>query len=83
MSASAPERPTATPESGAPAWSAVVLDNGLRVLAQRSDRAPVAAVYLWLEAGTADETPEIAGVAHFLEHMVFKGTARRGVGESA
>lgn len=66
-----------------PPWSSVELANGLRVLVQPSHRAPVAAVYLWLEAGTADETPPTAGVAHFLEHMVFKGTARRGVGASA
>lgn len=67
-----------------PPWSEARLDNGLRVLVQPSAAAPVAAVYLWLECGTADEsTPELAGVAHFLEHMVFKGTARRGVGEAA
>lgn len=65
------------------AWTTTRLENGLQVLVQPSHRAPVAAVYLWLEAGTADEGPENAGVAHFLEHMVFKGTARRGVGESA
>lgn len=45
--------------------------------------SPVASVHLWFEAGSADETPDIAGVAHFVEHMLFKGTARRGVGEAA
>jgi zinc protease len=59
-----------------------VLDNGLEVLSLTTD-APVTAVHLWLDAGAADEPDAHAGVAHFLEHMVFKGTARRGVGQTA
>lgn len=43
----------------------------------------VAAAHLWLEAGASDETPDEAGTAHFVEHLVFKGTARRGIGEAA
>lgn len=49
----------------------------------RPTPAPVAAVYLWIEAGAADEAPGEEGAAHLLEHMLFKGTATRGVGESA
>src|SRR5687768_9796113 len=45
--------------------------------------SPVASVQLWFEAGAADETSEIAGAAHFVEHMLFKGTDRRGVGQAA
>jgi zinc protease len=40
-------------------------------------------LYLWFEVGAVDEPDELAGVAHFLEHMLFKGTARRGLGEAA
>lgn len=42
--------------------------------------APLAAVWLWLDTGSADEEPRHAGVAHFLEHMLFKGTPGRGLG---
>ncbi len=58
------------------------LGNGLRVITLPSD-APVAAVHLWLECGAADEKPGESGIAHFLEHMAFKGTATRGIGQSA
>jgi zinc protease len=53
------------------------------VVVKTSSAAPVAAAYLWLDVGSSDETLEEAGTAHFLEHLVFKGTARRGVGEAA
>ncbi len=52
-------------------------------MVQKSTAAPVAAAYLWLDVGSADESPDQVGAAHFLEHLVFKGTARRGVGEAA
>jgi len=45
--------------------------------------SPVASVQLWIEAGASDEDPKEAGVAHFVEHMLFKGTARRGIGQAA
>src|SRR5688572_15151486 len=38
---------------------------------------------VWVKAGSADETPEEAGLAHLHEHMLFKGTARRGLGAIA
>ena len=59
------------------------LPNGLTVVVQESFGAPVAAVQVWVEAGSADEKDEEAGLAHVLEHMVFKGTEKRGVGEVA
>ena len=49
----------------------------------RPTPAPVAAIYLWIEAGSGDEAPDEQGAAHLLEHMIFKGTDSRGVGESA
>ncbi len=58
------------------------LDNGLDILVQ-PHASPLAAVWLWLEAGTVDESEDAAGVAHFLEHLVFKGTERRGIGAAA
>jgi zinc protease len=45
--------------------------------------APVVSCNVWVGVGSADETPEEAGLAHVHEHMLFKGTARRGVGEIA
>ncbi len=59
------------------------LKNGLRVLIQESHAAPVVSIQVWINVGSADERPEEAGIAHQLEHMLFKGTDRRGVGEIA
>lgn len=53
-----------------------VLSNGMRVATENSG-IPTATVGLWIDAGTRFETPETNGVAHFLEHMAFKGTANR------
>ena len=60
-----------------------VLSNGLSVLLCEAHRAPVAEFQVWARAGSADEGPDESGLAHFHEHMLFKGTARRGVGEVA
>ena len=59
------------------------LDNGLRVVVQEDHFAPVVAIQVWVKAGSADETPDVAGAAHVHEHMIFKGTARRPVGAIA
>ncbi len=59
------------------------LDSGLTLLVVPSRAAPVAAVQAWVGAGSADEAPGHAGIAHLVEHMLFKGTLRRGVGEIA
>ena len=73
-----------------PAWfdalqstQRVRLANGLTVLVRRDASAPVAAVVTYVKAGYFDETDDIAGIAHVLEHMFFKGTPTRGVGEIA
>ena len=60
-----------------------VLPNGLTVLVRRDDSAPVVAVVTYVKAGYFDETDDVVGIAHVLEHMFFKGTQRRGVGEIA
>src|SRR6266496_4004101 len=60
-----------------------VLPNGLTVLLRRDTSAPVVAIVTRVKAGYLDETDDIVGIAHVLEHMFFKGTTRRGVGEIA
>lgn len=53
------------------------LPNGLDVIAECNPRAHSSALGFFVRTGSRDETDDIAGVSHFLEHMVFKGTARR------
>ena len=50
------------------------LDNGFRVVVVENARAPIVVHTLWYKAGAADEPPGKSGVAHFLEHLMFKGT---------
>ena len=59
------------------------LENGLRVAIQEDHFAPVVAIQVWVKAGSADETPDVAGAAHVHEHMLFKGTPSRPVGAIA
>jgi zinc protease len=60
-----------------------VLKNGLTVLVQHDRTAPVVAIVTWVKAGYFDETDDQNGLAHALEHMFFKGTSVRGVGQIA
>jgi predicted Zn-dependent peptidase len=53
------------------------LPNGLTILAEPDPAAHTAAVGFFVSTGARDERPELMGVSHFLEHMMFKGTARR------
>lgn len=53
------------------------LANGLQVIAEANDEAHSTAIGFFVQTGARDETDDIAGVSHFLEHMVFKGTPRR------
>ena len=59
------------------------LDNGLEVVLEENHAAPVVAFQAWVKIGSADEPPELAGIAHMFEHMLFKGTKKRGVGQIA
>ncbi len=61
----------------------VRLSNGLTLLARRDTTAPVVAIVTWVNAGYFDEPDDLVGIAHVLEHMYFKGTPTRGVGEIA
>ena len=60
-----------------------VLPNGLTVLIQQDRSAPVVAIVTYVKAGYFDETDDQNGLAHALEHMFFKGTRTRGVGDIA
>jgi predicted Zn-dependent peptidase len=53
------------------------LDNGLEIVAECNDAAHSLGIGFFVRTGARDETDEVAGVSHFLEHMVFKGTPRR------
>jgi zinc protease len=57
------------------------LRNGLQVLVIPDHRTPVVTQMIWYKVGSADETPGKSGLAHFLEHLMFKGTSKHPVGE--
>src|SRR6185295_19997311 len=57
------------------------LANGLRIIVKTDRRAPVAVVMAWYKAGSIDEVNGVTGVAHVLEHMMFKGTKKIPGGE--
>ena len=56
------------------------LANGLQVVVLPDHRAPVVTHMVWYRVGSADETPGKSGLAHFLEHLMFKGTAKNPAG---
>jgi len=60
-----------------------VLPNGLTLLVRRDPSAPVVAIVTYVKAGYFDEPDDVVGIAHVLEHMYFKGTPTRGVGQIA
>ncbi len=55
-----------------------VLDNGVRLITENLPHAHSVTMGLWVQAGSRDENETNGGVSHFIEHMAFKGTARRG-----
>src|SRR5215470_4416548 len=57
------------------------LGNGLQVLMIQDHRTPVVTQMIWYKVGSADEIPGKSGIAHFLEHLMFKGTASHPAGE--
>jgi zinc protease len=57
------------------------LDNGLTLIHQHLPATPVVVADIWVKAGTSAEPDEWSGMAHFLEHMIFKGSHNVGVGE--
>jgi len=59
------------------------LDNGLTIVAEINPAAASLASGFFVRTGSRDETPDVSGVSHFLEHMVFKGTRKRSSKEIA
>jgi zinc protease len=57
------------------------LSNGLRVIVKEDHRAPVVVQQIWYKAGSMDEITGVTGIAHVLEHMMFKGTKSVPAGE--
>src|SRR3954454_19127239 len=57
------------------------LANGMQVVVIPDHRTPVVTQMVWYKVGSADETPGKSGLAHFLEHLMFKGTAAHPAGE--
>ena len=76
---SAALRPAGAAEAAPPALDVTeaTLDNGLRVLTLEDHRSPVVSVQVWYRVGSRNERPGATGLAHFLEHMMFKGTPTR------
>jgi len=79
--AAAPAPVTASGHSGEVLEA--TLDNGLRVLVLEDHRSPIVSVQVWYKVGSRNERPGATGLAHFLEHMMFKGTPTHGKGEFA
>ncbi len=66
-----------SPPPGFPSFSRTKLPNGVRILTEQIPSVRSVAVGVWIQAGSRDETIEKGGISHFIEHMVFKGTAKR------
>src|SRR5947208_3203061 len=77
LSAFIPHPSSLLPEEIPVPFQTHVLDNGLRVIGETSPTARSVAIGFFVRTGSRDETPEVSGVTHFLEHMIFKGTPRR------
>jgi predicted Zn-dependent peptidase len=58
-----------------------VLPGGLRVISEHMPGVRSVSVGVWVDVGSRDETPTLAGATHFLEHLLFKGTTRRSAEE--
>lgn len=59
----------------------VVLDNGLEIIAIPNSKAPVVSHMIWYQVGAADEPNGQSGIAHYMEHLMFKGSAGLKPGE--
>ena len=73
--------PSSNPKPTGNAVSRTRLKNGSILLVKEDPSTPVVSLNLWVEAGSIDERPDERGMAHLIEHMIFKGTSQRGVGE--
>lgn len=66
-----------------PSVETIAHPSGMSILYRPNHATPVAAFQVWVRVGSGDESPSEAGLAHVHEHMLFKGTERRAVGEIA
>jgi len=57
--------------------TSTVLDNGVRVITEHVEHMHTVSIGIWVANGSRHESPECNGVAHFIEHLLFKGTGRR------
>ena len=74
-------RPSTRPVSDSPMTQLTRLDNGLTVAIQEDRSVPLVTMDMWVRVGSGDEPAHLAGISHFLEHMLFKGTPSLAVGE--
>ncbi len=78
-----PRKPPTVPAKKSPALTAnvkkTVLENGMTILTKEVRSAPVVTVQVWYKIGSRDEAPGVNGIAHQLEHMLFKGTKDRPI----
>ena len=75
--------PAAEPVPAPARVVAATLDNGLRVLLLEDHRSPIVSLQLWYRVGSRNEARGATGIAHFLEHLMFRGTPSHGPGEYA
>ena len=75
------EASSATRAPGLEAVRSPTLANGMKIIVWPVHNIPNVALYNWVRAGSRNEAPGITGLAHFFEHMMFNGTARRRPGE--
>ncbi|MGB2768389.1 MAG: pitrilysin family protein, partial [Candidatus Zixiibacteriota bacterium] len=59
------------------AYNKTILENGIRVVTERIDHVRSISIGAWIDVGSRDEADDEAGVSHFIEHMLFKGTKSR------
>lgn len=64
-------------------YQTVKLDNGVTILTESIPHVRSVVVGIWVNVGSRDESPAVAGISHFIEHLMFKGTARRTAREIA
>jgi len=72
---------SAAEAAAAPRATLFTLDNGMQVVVIPDHRAPVVQHMVWYRVGSSDEERGKSGIAHFLEHLMFKGTEKLGPGE--
>ncbi len=81
VAAAASKPPAASQVPGASQVQATTLSNGMKVIVWTDRDIPNVALYNWVRVGSRNEVPGITGLAHFFEHMMFNGTAKRAPGE--